>query len=218
LYAAATEVESRLIEVLLNVWIPELWVTPATEKYDIEINCQIGGHSDKAGWGIVTMSGDDEILDRVLEETRHHPSVGSVKVQTRQPGTVSFLVDVVKCKPCEVLINSKAFLVFPVYIKGGRMRWLIITDNNLTVGKICDTLEELGCEVKIERVTPLAEKGILTKRQEEVLRKAFALGYFNFPRRTNSNKLASKLGISVSTLSEVMRAAERRIFAEYVHS
>ncbi|NIQ06485.1 MAG: hypothetical protein GWO20_12395 [Candidatus Korarchaeota archaeon] len=206
-----------MIEVLLNVRIPELWVTPATEKYDIKIDCRIGGHSDKAGWGIVTMSGDDEILDRVLEEIRGHPSVGSVKVETRKPGTVSFLVEVVKCRPCEVLINSKAFLVFPVYIKGGRMRWLIMTDNNLTLGKICDELEELGCEVKIERVTPLTEKGILTKRQEEVLRTAFALGYFDFPRRTDSKKLARKLGISVSTLSEVMRAAERRVFAEYVH-
>lgn len=215
---AVTEVDASLIEALLNVRIPELWVTPATEKYDVEINCQIGGHSDKAGWGIVTMSGDDELLDRILEQTRHHPSVGSVKVQTREPGSVSFLVDVVKCKPCEVLINSKAFLVFPVHIKGGRIRWLLITDNNLTVGKICDRLEELGCEVKIERVTTVAEKGILTKRQEEVLRKAFALGYFNFPRRTDSKKLATNLGISVSTLSEVMRAAERRVLAEYMHS
>lgn len=92
------------------------------------------------------------------------------------------------------------------------------TDTNRTMGKISDKLEEYGCDVRIERVTPLSEKGVLTQRQEEIIRTAFASGYFDYPRRSGSSKVASKLGISVSTLSEVMRAAQRRIFSEYLRS
>ena len=153
-----------------------------------------------------------------MREIGNHPSVGRIRIQTRQQNSVSFLVDVVNCKPCEILVQSKAFMVFPVEIENGRMKWLLITDTNRTLGKIADTLEETGCDVKIARVTPLSEKGVLTQRQEAIIRTAFASGYFNYPRRVDSSKLANKLGISVSTLSEVMRAAQRRIFAEYLRS
>lgn len=207
-----------MIEALLKIRIPELWVTPITEKYDVDVSCQIGGYSTKAGWGSVTMKGDEKILNTAIEEIRQHPSVGGVTVKTRQPGSATFIVDVVKCRACEVLMKAKAFMVFPVGIRKGRMKWLLITDDNPTVGKIVDTLEDCGCEVKIERVTPLGERGILTERQEELVRVALDSGFFDFPRKMGSLELARKLGISVSTLSEIMRATQRRIFSEYFQS
>jgi predicted DNA binding protein len=207
-----------LIEALLNIRIPELWVTPVTEKYDVDVSCQIGGYSSKAGWGSVTMKGDDKILNDAIGEIRNHPSVGGVKIKTRQPGSTTFIVDVVKCKACEVLMKAKAFMVFPVSIHKGRMKWLLITDDNLTMGKIVDNLEACGCAVKIERVTPFGGRGILTERQEELVRVGLASGFFDFPRKMGSVELARKLGISVSTLSEIMRTTQRRIFSEYVRS
>lgn len=207
-----------MIEALLNIRIPELWITPVTEKYDVSLSCRIGGLSSKAGWGIVTIKGDEKILDKILEEIKNHQSVGGVEVKTREKGLVSFLVDVVRCKACEILKKSKAFMVFPVDIQKGRMKWLLITDDNRTIGKIYDKLAKLEYDIKIERVTALGGKGILTERQEEIIRTAFSSGYFDYPRRTGSLKLASKLGISVSTLSEIMRAAQRRIFSEYLRS
>lgn len=205
-----------MIEALLNIRIPELWVTPITEKHDIKLSCQIGGHSGKVGWGLATIKGDDTTFDQILGEIRRHSSVGAVKIKTRKQGSVSFIVDVVRCKACEALTRSKAFMVFPVDIYKGRMRWLLITDNNKTIGKISDELEEYGCDVRIERVTALGGKGILTDRQEEIIRIAFSSGYFDYPRRTDTKNLAGKLNISPSTLSEVLRAAHRRILTEYL--
>jgi predicted DNA binding protein len=207
-----------MTEALLNIRIPELWVTPITENYDVNLSCQIGAYSKKSGWGLVTIKGDDRILDKILEEIRNHQSVGGVEVKTREKGSISFIVDVVRCKPCEMLIKSKAFMVFPVDIKKGRMKWLLITDDNRTIGEISDKLEEEGYDVKIERITVFEGKNILTERQEEVIQAAFSSGYFDYPKRTGSSKLAIRLGISVSTLSEIMRAAQRRILAEYLRS
>jgi predicted DNA binding protein len=205
-----------MIEAVLNIRIPELWVTPLTEKYDAEVSCQIGGHATKTGWGIVTIRGDDSTIDKMVEEIKTHPSVGKVQVKDRQPGMVSLLVDVVRCRACKVLITSKAFMVYPVDIRKGRMKWLLITDTNKTVGKLSEALEQVDCDVKIDRITPLGDKGVLTDRQEEIIQAAFSSGYFEFPRKIGSLKLAKQLGVSVSTLSEVMRAAQRRIFAEYL--
>jgi predicted DNA binding protein len=207
-----------MIEALLSIRIPELWVTPITETYDVRLSCQIGGQSKTAGWGLVTIKGDDRILDTILDKIRNHQSVGGVQVKTREQGLISFLVDVVQCKACEMLIKSKAFMVFPVDIQQGRMKWLLITDDNRTIGKIYDELAEAGYDVKIERVTAFGGKRILTDRQEEIIRTAFSSGYFDYPKTTGSSKLAGRLGISVSTLSEIMRAAQRRILAEYLRS
>ncbi len=207
-----------MIEALLNIRIPELWVTPITEKYNVDVSCRIGGYSARSGWGNVTMKGDDKTLNIAIEEIRNHPSVGSVTIKTRQPGSTTFIVDVVRCRACEVLMKAKAFMVFPVGIQKGRMKWLLITDGNPTVGKIVDDLEDCGCDVKIERVTRFGERGILTERQEELVRVALASGFFDFPRKIGSLELARKLGVSVSTLSEVMRATQRRIFSEYLRS
>lgn len=207
-----------MIEALLNIRIPELWVTPITEKFDIEVTCQIGGYSTKAGWGSVTMKGNDEILDLAIKEIRDHPSVGGIKIKTHQLGAVSFIVDVVKCKACEILMKARAFMVFPVSIHKGRMKWLLITDDNPTVGKIIDDLEKCGCDVRFERATPFRDNGILTTRQEDLIRVALASGFFDFPRKIGSVELAKKLGISVSTLSEILRATQRRIFSEYLQS
>lgn len=207
-----------MIEALLNIRIPELWVTPITEKYDVAVSCQIGGYSSKAGWGSVTMKGDDDKLNNAIDEIREHPSVGKVTIKTRQAESATFIVDVVKCKACEVLMKAKAFMVFPVSIHKGRMKWLLITDDNPTVGKIVNDLEKSGCDARIERVIPFSGKGILTERQEELVRVALASGFFDFPRKMGSVDLAKKLGISVSTLSEIMRTTQRRIFSEYLRS
>jgi len=187
-----------------------------TEKYDVVVSCQIGGYSTNAGWGTVTMKCDDKTLNSAIEEIRGHPSVGGVTIKTRQPGSATFIVDVVKCKACEVLMKTKAFIVFPVSIEKGRMKWLLITDDNPTIGKLVDDLEKCECDVRIERITPFGGRGILTARQEELVRVALASGFFDFPRKIGTLELSRKLGISVSTLSEIMRATQRRIFSEYI--
>ena len=202
----------------MNIRIPELWVTLVTEKYDVDVSCQIGGYSGKTGWGSVTMKGQDTMLNSALDEIRKHPSVGGVTIKTREVGSATFIVDIVKCGACEVLMRAKAFMVFPVSIQEGRMKWLLITDENPTVGKIVNDLEKCGCDVRIDRVTPFEGRGVLTERQEELVRVGLALGFFDFPRKIGTEDLARKLGISVSTLSEIMRATQRRIFSEYCRS
>ncbi len=203
-----------MIEALLSLRIPGLWVTPVTEQFDINVSCRVGGQTDGRGWGLVTIKGDDRIIDEAIEYIREHPSVGGVFIRSRHRGNASLTVDVVHCPACEALISSKSFMVFPVDINRGWMKWLLVTDNK-SLGNVLDKLENLGINFKVERIIALGGKGVLTDRQEEVVMKALSSGYFDFPRKKDSSKLADELGISVSTLSEIMRAAERRIFSEY---
>ncbi|WP_313691893.1 helix-turn-helix domain-containing protein [Halorarum halobium] len=56
----------------------------------------------------------------------------------------------------------------------------------------------------------------LTDRQHEALRTAYELGYFDVPRRTSLDAVATELGISASSASERLRRAQSRLIEETV--
>jgi len=51
----------------------------------------------------------------------------------------------------------------------------------------------------------------LTGRQQEVIRTAFEMGYFDYPKRANASEVAEELGIAASTFSEHISTAQRKI-------
>jgi PAS domain S-box-containing protein len=53
----------------------------------------------------------------------------------------------------------------------------------------------------------------LTDRQHEVLRTAFASGFFEWPRDRTGQEVADSLGISQPTFNKHLRAAERKLFS-----
>jgi len=57
---------------------------------------------------------------------------------------------------------------------------------------------------------------MLTYKQELALIYAYLMGYYQFPRRISLKELASKLGLSVSTLAELLRKAEAKVVEAYI--
>jgi predicted DNA binding protein len=57
-------------------------------------------------------------------------------------------------------------------------------------------------------------RGKLTERQREVLEHAFERGYFERPKRANATELADELGISQSTFTEHLMAAQRKLLED----
>ena len=68
---------------------------------------------------------------------------------------------------------------------------------------------------KILGLTHLTAKNDLTARQEYIIKIAFELGYFEFPKKINLEELSTRLGISPGTLSEILRRVEKNILSKY---
>ena len=106
-------------------------------------------------------------------------------------------------------------------IKDGRARVSLLVGLDDDIAGVTGAIAERFGDVSVaslgantppgpDRVTdPMAD---LTDRQREVLEVAFAAGYFERPRRTNTEELADALGISRSTVTQHLRAAERKLF------
>jgi len=68
---------------------------------------------------------------------------------------------------------------------------------------------EIG--TRIDEVAPFQPRPALTGRQKEIMATAVSHGYFQFPRKINLTELSELVGVRPSTLSEILRGAERRI-------
>ncbi|WP_049921305.1 helix-turn-helix domain-containing protein [Halopiger djelfimassiliensis] len=74
--------------------------------------------------------------------------------------------------------------------------------------------------VQLERIYPLqseakeipSQRWDLTPPQEECIRQALEMGYFEIPRETSTEAVADELGISKSAFLERLRRAEQSVF------
>ncbi|WP_276259534.1 helix-turn-helix domain-containing protein [Haloglomus litoreum] len=59
----------------------------------------------------------------------------------------------------------------------------------------------------------VVDRGQLTDRQREVLRTAYEMGYFEYPRGANATEVAEALDIGLSALAEHLAAAQGKLLA-----
>jgi predicted DNA binding protein len=91
--------------------------------------------------------------------------------------------------------------------------WKFIARRTSDLRQIMTNLGREGIQARIEDVSPLDQKATLTSRQKEIMATAMARGYFDFPRKISLTGLSQLVGVKPSTLSEILRSAERRIMA-----
>ena len=89
--------------------------------------------------------------------------------------------------------------------------WRFIARRAGDIRQVLRNLERQGIRTRIEDVAPLEPRPTLTGRQREIMVTAVSKGYFEFPRKTNLTELSKLVGVKPSTLSEILRGAERRI-------
>lgn len=107
------------------------------------------------------------------------------------------------------------FLEFPIYVTEE------FGESNLVgppeeVKALIEFVQQWGSIVEVQAVKDFhtVDKGILavlTDRQLEVLKGAYAMGYFDRPKKMDSREIAYKMGISHATFLAHVRKSEKRI-------
>jgi hypothetical protein len=116
------------------------------------------------------------------------------------------------------IINSlglRGYLFPPLEIRGEKLR-ITFLGSECQVSEFIKKITVLGIQHKVVLLTeanfsPDSLLGKLTEKQREVLIAAYKYGYYDLPRRINSEKLGEMLNIGSSTLGEHLRKAERRL-------
>jgi predicted DNA binding protein len=101
----------------------------------------------------------------------------------------------------------------PLNSEGQPASWRFLTRRASDLRAILARLAGDGIEARIIDIAPLERKAELTGRQKEIVTAAVTHGFFQFPRGISLTELSILVGVKPSTLSEILRSAERRIMA-----
>jgi len=206
-----------MLEAELVVRIPKMWITEIPVRHQVSIKIVGRRPSGKLGVrDLVEISGEQAVLENVLEELESEPWVRSFDLDFVKSGKLVGEVVTHKCLACSSLAGSDSHLISANANPDGTVQWRLMTSDRDEVKKLMAKLKKVKCEVKLLRLAPIDDQEVLTSRQEEIIMMAFERGFFETPRKTKLKDLARITGVSQATLSEILRKGQKRIMVEYL--
>lgn len=199
-----------MIEAVLAVKAPD-WMDSLAKKYGARISV-LGclPFSDGGVKDLVEIRAPEDKLGDAVEELKGSPQFQEVDITqtSRDKAIASIHTD--RCAVCSVLAGSECFLI-SASTKNGGIYWTLLASGKRPLRKLMSAMKDKGFDVEIVKMAEVKGREALTARQEEIIRVALEKGYFDYPKRISLRELARLFGISISTLSEVLRTGQRKI-------
>ena len=141
--------------------------------------------------------------------------IQSIDVVPVSPHRVIGAITTEHCPICSTLSGLNCSLLSATTRGDLKMDWKILVSGEDTLKDLTNRLDSKGVVYKIVDLDKLVEKEDLTTRQEQIVKMALNLGFYEFPKKIRLVDLSEKLGISPGTLSEILRRAEKHILMKY---
>ncbi len=165
------------------------------------------------------ISGASGYLDLFENKMRQEEGVAFQKIFSNKFNTVyRILIEHNKC-PCanDKVTHCPLLKAMP----GAMVKSSIITPYGLLCeflvakSRVISELKQRGCKILLMHEIN-GYDFMLTQKQELAIIYAYLMGYYHFPRKVSLKELAAKLGLSVSTLAELLRKAEAKVIDAYI--
>jgi predicted DNA binding protein len=126
-----------------------------------------------------------------------------------------------------LITESQCWYIPPAIFQGGWEFYTVISWHRNNIATLIRSIKEHGGTVKLKSIKAIELPGYLsnafiptysliagmTMKQIDTLVEAFQTGYFETPSRIDTERLATRLGISRSTCTEHLRKAEAKLLA-----
>jgi len=114
--------------------------------------------------------------------------------------------------------SPEVYLCPPIEFKDRKLKLTFVGNLN-EIKKLLARAEKVGQRFKIlsltdARFSPDSILHVLTEKQRKILSLAYTNGYYDVPRKIDSEELAQMLKIVKSTLVEHLRKAEKRLITD----
>ncbi|MDH2902142.1 MAG: helix-turn-helix domain-containing protein [archaeon] len=206
-----------MIEVHLLVDTPENWVKAMNQGHSALIKIMDAKPSAiaPAVQDFVEISSSKVSADQLISTLSSSKDIKDVDLVRLGPHTVMGTITTQNCPVCSTLSGLNCSLLSAVTREDSKMEWRLLLSGDDTLKKVTDRLDSQQIGFKILQLAHLNDVKDLTARQEQIVKMALEMGYFEFPKKIRLEELSSRLGISAGTLSEILRRAEKNILTRY---
>ncbi|MEM3710974.1 MAG: helix-turn-helix domain-containing protein [Thermoprotei archaeon] len=196
---------------------PKSWITELVEEGGVHI------HVLDAKDGVVNRGVEDLVYitsqkgdpHAIVQRIRRQPDVVDADLVRLNEHQLMGSVRVKECPVCSLFAVADGFLIGADVLDKERMRWEVFVKDEDSLRLLSGELQRRGIEHQLVEKVHL-KKTELTARQDQILRIALELGYFDFPKRIRLETLAQRLGVTAGTLSEVLRRGVKKALREYL--
>lgn len=151
---------------------------------------------------------------RILRYLRASPVVK--KVEVAEESEAAMLLQVFTDTSCirsvvKTVLRNGCFPSENVRVSGGREVWTIAAPRKTAISNALDELRGMGA-LELVSIKKSSMDGLcLSPKQEEAVKKAMELGYYETPRKHGLDAVAKALGVSKATAAEHIRKAEAKV-------
>jgi predicted DNA binding protein len=204
-----------VLEVVLKVKLLGSWESEIFTKYDalIIIHSVMPYGRSYGAQGLFEL--DSKNCYQALHGILAHPDIIKIVTISEEENKIIGSVVARPWMTCATIIRSDCYLE-EVMISPQGVDWTILTTNEETLSDLIKNLERIGSDVRLLSKHETDSGTLLTLRQESVLKRAFELGYYDYPSRINARELSEILKIAPSTLSEILRRSEHKLVNLYL--
>ncbi|MCD6467614.1 MAG: helix-turn-helix domain-containing protein [Methanomicrobia archaeon] len=201
------------------------WAQKISEKYK-ELKMEVFSIQEEKGLSRWSFKGKNILMDAYRDALKDK-SIVKLNIVSKEENEM--IVEAVcncenKYRVHKVLAKNNCFYLLPnpIYTMNGAKHYKILVPDRDTLKNIINELKKYS-EVRIESVHKFQDpessiflsldkiRKRLTEKQLKVLKKAYSMGYYNYPRKTTLKKIADDVGVSNSTLHEELVSAENSI-------
>lgn len=168
------------------------------------------------GRSLFEIEANEAELEGLEEQINSHPDVQKVELTATGGGRARGSLVTKKCFACRTIMESDCFLRWAQTNEDGTVEWDVILASEGSLARLTERLQDMGCQVKVLRVSQVEDDAAMTRRQEEIVRKAFEMGYYDYPKRTTIRDMATALKVAPSTLTEILQRGERNIIERHL--
>lgn len=166
------------------------------------------------GIALVQIHGPD--LEPILAEIDDHATVLDCSVLQRTESTATIQIETSSPTILAAAKRVGISVEMPVEIREG-VATVDVAGAHEKLSSLGQQLQGMGLEFDLEYIHERRHpEQLLTYRQQEVLRTAVDMGYYDTPRGCTLTELAEELGIAKSTCSDILHRVEETIVKQFL--
>ncbi|WP_457557176.1 helix-turn-helix domain-containing protein [Candidatus Harpocratesius sp.] len=115
------------------------------------------------------------------------------------------------------IIKTNLILKYPIIVQANQIYVDLVAERS-KIDQLFDEFEEHSIPYSIKHIGRFITNPVLTYKQEQVLKTALDLGYFEIPRKISLSLLAKRLQVAPTSLSEMFRRIFKRLGVNFFSS